>query len=213
MKKLRVLTNNPPVIDPVERLDQWLQTRAEHPPPFKIQEITRDKLRFLIKRMKGGRSSGVDGIDSYSLKLAAPLIEDALLHLVNLSIRTSSFSNFWKHQLIFPQHKKSDKFLAKNYRPVSHLVEVGLLVENAVSYQVVEHFIGNNLFHENHHGGLPNHSTASALIQLQEMFLDAAESKYFSAVLLLDQSAAYDLLDHKILLKKLDKYNFDEESI
>ena len=34
-----------------------------------------------------------------------------------------------------------------------------------------------------------------------------------SAVLLLDQSAAYDLLDHDILLKKLARYNFDEESV
>ena len=43
-------------------------------------------LRKAIKRMKGKRSCGVDLIDSYSLKLAAPLIEDALLHLINLSI-------------------------------------------------------------------------------------------------------------------------------
>ena len=45
------------------------------------------------------------------------------------------------------------------------------------------------------------------------MFLEAAENKKLSAVLLLDQSAAYDLLDHKILLKKLARYNFDEDSI
>ena len=103
--------------------------------------------------------------------------------------------------------------MAKNYRPVSHLVEIGLLVEKAVSLQVVEHFLANNLFHKNHHGGLPNHSTASALIQLHDMFLEAAEEKKLSAVLLLDQSAAYDLLDHNILLRKLARYNFDEESI
>ena len=45
------------------------------------------------------------------------------------------------------------------------------------------------------------------------MLLTAAEKKKLIAVLLLDQSAAYDLLDHSILLKKLEKYNFDQESI
>ena len=45
------------------------------------------------------------------------------------------------------------------------------------------------------------------------MFLDAAEGKKLTAALLLDQSPAYDLLDHKILLKKLKVYNFDEDSI
>ena len=213
VKKLRSKTNTPPTIDPILRLDQWLNKRAGPLPPFKIKEISRKQLRTLIKKMKGGRSCGVDNVDSFSLKIAAPLIEDALLHIVNLSIRTSIFSNFWKHQLIFPQHKKQDKLLDKNYRPVSHLVEIGLMVENAVCFQVVDHFTTNSLFHRNHHGGLANHSTATALIQLHDMFLEAAENKKLSAVLLLDQSAAYDLLDHKILLKKLARYNFDENSI
>ena len=124
--------------------------------------------------MKGGRSSGVDNIDSYTLKLAAPLIEEALEHLINLSIKSGTFASFWKPQLIFPQHKKSEKDVIENYRPVSHLVEVGKLVETEVYDQLIEHFISNDLFHSNHHGGLPNHSTAKPLIQLHDMFLQAA---------------------------------------
>ena len=45
------------------------------------------------------------------------------------------------------------------------------------------------------------------------MFLEAAENKKLPAAHLPDQSAAYDLLDHNILLKKLALYNFDEESV
>lgn len=45
------------------------------------------------------------------------------------------------------------------------------------------------------------------------MFLQAAEDMKLTAALLLDQSAAYDLLDHPILLRKLAAYNFDESSI
>ena len=115
--------------------------------------------------------------------------------------------------MIFPLHKKQDKLLPKNYRPVSNLVEVGQLIEQAVYFQVVEHFQKNNLFHRNHHGGLANHSTATALIQVYDKFLDAAERKKLTAALLLDQSAAYDLLDHLILLKKLALYGFQEESV
>ena len=110
---LRNQTDNPPTIDPVTRLQQWLNHREERPPPFKIKEISKQTLRKLIKKMKGGKSCGVDYIDSFSLKLAAPLIEVALLHIVNLSIRTRAFAKLWKHQLIFPQHKKKDKLSAK----------------------------------------------------------------------------------------------------
>ena len=43
--------------------------------------------------------------------------------------------------------------------------------------------------------------------------MNAAEKGKLIAALLLDQSAAYDLLDHTILLKKLALYNFDEASL
>ena len=45
-------------------------------------------------------------------------------------------------------------------------VEVGKLVEYAINDQVIVHFLANDFFHQNHHGGLPHHSTATALIQL-----------------------------------------------
>ena len=71
----------------------------------------------------------------------------------------------------------------------------------------------NNLFHPNHHGGLPSHSIATALIQLVDMWIEAAEKKELSGVRIIDQSAAYDLLDHFLFPKKLREYNFDEASI
>ena len=57
------------------------------------------------------------------------------------------------------------------------------------------------------------HSTATALIQLVDMWLDAAENTELSAALLLDQSAAYDLVDHFIFLQKLKVYNFHAGTI
>ena len=94
--------------------------------------------------------------------------------------------------MIFRFHKKNAKDELSNYRPVSHLVQVGKMVEYAVYFHVVEHFTKNNLFHPNHHGSLANHFTATAIIQLFDMWLEAAESQDLSATCLLDQSAAYD---------------------
>ena len=96
---------------------------------------------------------------------------------------------------------------------MAHIAELGKIVEYVVHSQVYLHFKENALFHSNHHGFLPNHSTATALIQLHDMLLDAAESKEFSAALLLDLSAAFDIVDHQILLEKLAIYNFDEKAI
>ena len=91
----------------------------------------------------------------------------------------------------------------ENYRPVSHLVEVGKLVEYIAGEQILEHFTKNNLFFPNHHGSLANHSTATVPIQLTDIWLEAAERKELSGVCMIDQSAAYDLLSHEIFAVKL----------
>ena len=115
----------------------------------------------------------------------------------------SRFSSNWKPQLIHPFNKKKEKDKIENYGPVSHLVQVGKLTEYAVNFQIIEHFTKNDLFHHNHHGSLAHHSTATAVIQLFDSWLEAAERHELSAACLLDQFAAYDLLCHQILKEKL----------
>ena len=204
-KKVEILrhkTNVPPTVPPVSRLREWLSTRGNPPPAFKLREITPDEFRRILKKINLKRTHGVDTID------AGSLIEEGLIHLVNLSIRESCFSQKWKPQLIFPHFKKNRKDILENYRPVSHLVQVGLIAEYAVYFQIVEHFVKYDLFHPNHHGSIANHSTATAIIQLFDLWTEAAERQELSAICLLDQSAAYDLLDHQILGEKLKLYNF-----
>ena len=81
---LRQKTASAAEIEPATRLRDWLGKRAEPPPEFKIRKINLTTLRKAIKKVKGKRVHGRDEIDSYSLKVSAPLIEDSLLHLVNL---------------------------------------------------------------------------------------------------------------------------------
>ena len=93
---LRQKTATASVIEPATSLRDWLSKRAEPPPKFKIKKINLTTLRKAINKMKGKRVHGRDEIDS------APLIEDSLLHLVNLSIENQNFAAPWKPQLILP---------------------------------------------------------------------------------------------------------------
>ena len=213
VKKLRNQTNIQPVINPSERLQLWLNKRENPTPNFALKQITLKELREALSRMKYSRSHGIDFIDAYSIKLAGPLIEDSLLHIVNLSITSGVFPSTWKTQLVLPLHKKNDKLDGNNYRPVSHIVELGKIVEFVIHKQVYDHFDKHLLFHKNHHGFLSNHSTATALIQLQDLWLSACERKELSAALLLDLLAAFDIVDHNIFLEKLRVYGFSAETI
>ena len=79
--------------------------------------------------------------------------------------------------------------------------------------QTFAHFNLNNLWHANHHGFRPNHSTATALIQLYDLWARGAEEREFTAALLLDLSAAFDVVDHRILIEKLELYNFSPSTL
>ena len=166
-----------------------------------------------MKKLKGNRSSGIDFIDGYSIKLASPIIEDVLIHLVNLSIRKSLYPQLWKSSKISPHFKKGEKINGENYRPVSDIVFVSKIAEAAVFEQTFAHFNLNNLWHANHHGFRPNHSTATALIQLYDLWARGAEEREFTAALLLDLSAAFDVVDHRILIEKLELYNFSPSTL
>ena len=91
--------------DPLSRLSRWLDQRQNPIPLFNFHQITTEKIRKIIKKLKGKRSCGIDMIDGYSIKLAAPLIEEVLLHLVNLSIGKSHYPKYWKVSKIIPLYK------------------------------------------------------------------------------------------------------------
>ena len=199
-------------IPPEQRLREWLSKKNIHPPGFSLREITSNDFRTLMKRFKPKRVHGNDWIDAYCLKISAPLIEEALLHLINLSIKSGRFAERWKFTVVFPTFKKGEKELIKNYRPVAHVVQVGKIVEMAVHSQIYGHFETNELFHSNQYGAIKNHSTATAVIHVYEKWLESVEKNWLSASCLIDQTAAYDLLCHQILEKKLEIYQFDNLS-
>ena len=59
----------------------------------------------------------------------------------------------------------------------------------------------------------PGHSTAIALTQMYDLWIRGAEDKKLTAALLLDLSAAFDVVDHGILVDKLKLYNFDPAAV
>ena len=88
--------------DPVLRVIKWLEERPSPPPIFRIKKIDVEAPRRALNRMKGKKVHRVDNIDSYTLKMLGPLMEEALLQLVNKSVEQRRFGNKWKPQLVKP---------------------------------------------------------------------------------------------------------------
>ena len=180
---------------------------------LKLQAVHPDTITGIISSLKNTKSCGVDNIDSYILKLAKIELVPAITHIVNLSISQSYFPQQWKLSKVVPLHKKDSPLLPENYRPVALLCVISKILEKAVFQQIMTYMEENSILHPSHHGFRSHHSTCTALLEMYDGWINAASNNEFVATMMLDLSAAFDVVDHNILLKKLAIYGLDSSSI
>ena len=76
---------------------------------------------------------------------------------------------------------------------------------------VYKYFMVNKIFHPNMHAYRQNRSTCTALLSLYDRWVRAAADGKISGVVLLDLSAAFDLVEPTILMQKLRIYGLDDD--
>ena len=106
---------------------------------------------------------------------------------------------------IRPLLKKTglDSDILKKYRPVSNLTFISKVIEKVISGRLNEHLINNSLFDPLQSASRDKHSTETALIKVQNDILSALDAGSPAILLMLDLSAAFDTIDHDILLSRL----------
>ena len=174
-----------PQQDPIKRVRDQVGDKLTNMEPFNMKPINSSKLREIISKSKGGPSCGYENIDGRVLKLAAPLVEESLMHLIKLSIMTNQFATQWKPLNVHPMHKKGDPLLRENQRPLSHIQEVGKLTERVVAEQIMDYMIKNKLMKDEQHGAIKYHSPHTALAVIQDILLSGAEDKMLTSILLI----------------------------
>lgn len=94
----------------------------------------------------------------------------------------------------------------KNYRPVSNLSFISKVLEKVVAHRIQSHITSTNTSNPLQSAYKKFHSTETALLRIQNDILTAMDKGKVTALTLLDLSAAFDTIDHNLLLKRLEQW-------
>ena len=128
--------------------------------------------------------------------------------IINASLEQGKCPNFFKQAHVTPILKKSslDKKVFKNYRPVSNLNFISKILERVVAVKLQTHLDEAGLMTAIQSAHRKHHSTESALLNIHNDILLNMAKGSLTALTLLDLSAAFDTIDHTILLDRLNVY-------
>ncbi|KAK3102012.1 hypothetical protein FSP39_008113 [Pinctada imbricata] len=108
--------------------------------------------------------------------------------------------------MVRPLIKKPDldRDVFKNYRPVSNLSFLSKVLEKVVAVRLDQHLENNTLHDSRQSAYRVGHSTETALLKVHSDIAAALDKNCHAVLVILDLSAAFDVIDHPILLHRLE---------
>ena len=172
---------------------------------YSFTELSISQFRDLISASSNS-TSPLDIIPTHLVKSFSDHCFLDLLKLLYLSLKAGYFPQSFKLAIVRPHLKKanSDNEDFSNYRPISNLSYISKLLERAAFIQMHEHLEKNSLLSKYQSAYMKFFSTETALAKVTNdllLNLDRTKSNFYIG---LDLSAAFDTLDHELLLSILE---------
>lgn len=154
-------------------------------PPFILSEVENS-----LKQAKMGKSPGIDGIHTETLKAGGEIIAKACLKLFNEILRTNEIPENFKKAEIVLIHKKGDRRECKNYRPISllnHTYKVFMLtLANRIKKDLYSFFPSSQAAYQ------PGRTTIEQIICTEQIIEKALEFNKPVYATFIDFTKAFD---------------------
>ena len=157
--------------------------------------------RIISKSPK--KSCALDPIPAGFFVDILPTLLPTITKINNISLETGTVPRSTKKAIVSPLLKTLDKDVLKKYRPVTNLSFISKILEKIVSSRLLDHIESNNLGEPLQSAYKRHYGTETALLKIQSDLLLAMDEFKASLVVFLDLSAAFDTIDHTMLVNSL----------
>ena len=168
-----------------------------------------DKLKILkiIRSLNPNKAHGWDEISIRMIKISDVALVNPLKIIFTNYLRRGVFPEIWKCANVVPVHKKNEKNIKSNYRPISLLPISGKVLEKLIYDSLYSHLVSCDLLNPNQSGFRPGDSTVNQLISITHTIFKAFDCNPPLDVrsVYLDISKAFDRVWQDGLIFKLKR--------
>ena len=131
----------------------------------------------------------------------------------NESYKNGTIPKFYKTQITIPLHKKGPKTKTSNFRPIALTPHEVKIIERVQRYKLNNFLEDNNIINHNQHGFRKNRSCTTQILSYVNYILSNAVNKNETDCIYVDYEKAFDKIDHKILILKLEQIQVSKKFI
>ena len=158
------------------------------------------------------KSSGMENISTDYLIRSMGILIREITHLYSTIIKTGIYPQEWKIAIVTPIPKISHPQKCGDLRPISILPLPGRIFEKLASDQMTKHLEDSGYFADQQCGFRKKRSTTKSLITLLDEIIEGMNEGDVAVTIFFDLQKAFDTVDHKLLIWKLERAGFGENT-
>jgi hypothetical protein len=181
-----------------------IEDRPVKEPLSDLRPATTEEVSAILTR-SAAKQCQLDPVPTWLVKRAGGILAPVIAGMCNASFQQTKFPGCCKRAIVRPLLKKPnlDPDDPGSYRPISNLSFVSKVVEKVVDARVSEHVGKYHLLPVFQSAYRPYHSTETAVVCIMNDMIRVLDRGHIGALMLLDLSAAFDTVDHNILVEVL----------
>ena len=176
---------------------------------LEIFVITAEEVAKILKNTRIDKSAGPDGIHPRILNELSNELSQPLAMLFNKTLDEGKLPDEWKTANITAIHKKGNKKLASNYRPVSLTCLICKKMEEITRDHIMKFLKKTGTLSKKQFGFIAGRSTVLQLLKVMDEWTKIIDEGGEIDVIFMDFMKAFDKVPHRRLILKLKSYGID----